>query len=363
MTEEHAAGPPSVLVDSGELHRVSCLVFEALGLSSDHAATVSDALVAAELRGQGSHGISRLLGIYAERLEKGAVNAHPVARIVERRKSVAVVDGDNGPGQVIGRFAMDLAISMAKDTGVGCVAVRHSNHYGSAAFYLQPAADRGAIGFTTTNAPPNVPPWGGRKPFLGTNPLAIAVPAGRHGTILLDMATSVVAKGKMQLMAKEGHDTIPLGWALDSQGRDTRNLQAALEGMVLPLGGPKGYGLGVIVEILSALLSGADYGPHLGNMYRDFDRPQNIGHFFGALDIEAFASLHQFVGRVEQFVDEIRAVPRRPDCDEILMPGDIESRAAERNRTHGIAIDLAVFAEIGQIAEKYGVKSPVAISM
>ena len=350
-------------VSAEELSRATSAILVGAGLSAEHAAQVTEGLVNAELRGQGSHGVSRLLDIYVQRLTSGATNPLPSIRVVARKGGTAVVDGDNGPGQVVGRFAMNLAIELTREHSLGAVAVRQSNHYGAAAFYLGAAVERGVIGLTTTNAPPNMPPWGGKKPYLGTNPLAIAVPAGRYGALLLDMATSVVAKGKIQLMAKEGQTIIPLGWALDAEGNDTQQVEAALKGgMMLPVGGPKGYGLAVMVEILSAMLSGADYGPHLGNMYTDFGRPQNVGHLFGALDVSGFLPLAAFEERIERFVEELRAVPRRDGTAEILMPGEIEARCEARYRREGIPMEAPVLAEIRRIAERYGVPPPQTLA-
>lgn len=348
-------------VRAEELDRVTREVLQRVGLSAEHAATVARALVEAELRCQGSHGVSRLLDIYVDRLRQRATNPSPRIRVVARRGGTAVVDGDNGPGQVVGCHAMGLALDLAAEHGIGTVAVRGSNHYGAAAFYLREALERGCIGWTTTNAPPNMPPWGGRRPVLGTNPLAVAVPGGEGGPILLDMATSVVAKGKIQLMAKEGHTTIPAGWALDAEGRPTQDLAAAAAGMMLPVGGPKGYGLALLVEVFSALLSGADYGPHLGNMYTDFDRGQNVGHAFGALEISAFLPLEAFRARMDEMVAEIKAVPLAPGCDEILLPGEIEARCEARYRAEGIPMDGAVLAEIARIAREWGVEPPATL--
>jgi LDH2 family malate/lactate/ureidoglycolate dehydrogenase len=259
---------------------------------------------------------------------------------------------------------MHLALDLAREHGSGWVAVRQSTHYGAAAFYLQAALDRQAIGWTTTNSPPNMPPWGGRKPYLGTNPLAVAIPGGEQGPIVLDMATSVVAKGKVQLMEKEGKTTTPPGWALDGDGNPTQDVQAILNGgMMLPLGGPKGYGLALMVEVLSAMLSSADFGPHLGNMYRDFDRPQNIGHFFGALDIASFLPPDVFAARIDRLIRELKAVPRAPGCDEILVPGEIERRCEARYRVEGIPLDADVYAEICRIAADRGVAAPEVLSL
>lgn len=350
-------------INAAELTRATTGVLEATDLSPEHAAIVAEGLVQAELRGQGSHGVSRLLAIYVQRLQLGAVNSRPQIHVVHRAGSAAVVDGDNGPGQVVGQYAMRLAVELAEEHGSGWVAVRHSTHYGAAAFYLRAATEQSMIGVTTTNAPPNMPPWGGRKPYLGTNPLAIAIPTGRHGPIELDMATSVVAKGKVQLMAKEGRTTMPSGWALDADGNPTQEVQAVLDGgMMLPVGGPKGYGLALVVEIVSALLSGADFGPHLGNMYRDFDRPQNIGHFFGALDIAAFLPIPDWTARIDRMVDEIKAVPCAPGYEEILVPGEIERRCAERYQAEGIPMAADVYDEITRIAARFGVAPPAAMA-
>ena len=363
MPPAREEGTTGYRVSESELRRASSAVLEAAGLSAAHAATVAQGLVQAELRGQGSHGVSRLLDIYVERLQKRAVNPKPQMRVERQKGSTAVVDGDNGPGQVVGRYAMDVALDLAAAQGSGWVGVHHSTHYGAAAFYLQPATERGCIGVTTTNAPPNMPPWGGRQAYLGTNPLAIAIPTGEYGPIVLDMATSVVAKGKIQLMAKEGRETIPENWALDAKGRPTQAIAAVLEGgMMLPVGGPKGYGLALAVEVLSALLSGADFGPHLGNMYRDFDRPQNIGHFFGALQIEAFLPLETFLNRIDTLVYEMKGIPRMDGIDEILLPGEIERRCEVRYREEGIPIDPDVYDEIARIAAQFDVTPPATKS-
>lgn len=348
-------------ISAQELTRATCEMLMAVGLSQEHADCVAGALVYAELRGQGSHGVSRLLDIYVRRLLLRATNPQPRITIAAEHEGVAVVDGDNGPGPVVGSYCMNLAISKAEVYGIGAVAARNSNHYGAAAYYLQTAVDAGMLAMTTTNAPPNMPPWGGREPFLGTNPLAFGAPAGRHDPILLDMATSVVAKGKIQLMEKEGYTSIPEGWALDDQGRPTTSLVGALSGMMVPIGGHKGYGLTVIVEILSALLSGADYGPHLGSMYMDLDRGQNVGHFFLALSLHALGSKQQVLDRMDALIDEIKATPRQERVEEILLPGEIEFRVQKICLSEGIPVESAVYQELCLLAQSLDVKPPEAM--
>jgi LDH2 family malate/lactate/ureidoglycolate dehydrogenase len=358
--EQMSATRSEYRIAAAELQRFAAAVFEAAGLSPAHAATVASGLTQAELRGQGSHGVSRLLSVYVKRLRAGATNPRPVPTIVTQRGGAALVDGDNGPGQVVGAMAMSLAIELARERGVSCVAVRRSNHYGAAAFYLQQALAAQMIGFTTTNAPPSMPPFGGRVSFLGTNPLALAVPSATQGPVLLDMATSVVAKGKIQLMDKEGQMTIPAGWALDADGNPTCDTKAALGGMMLPVGGHKGYGLALVVEILSAVLAGAAFGPHLGSLYADLDRGQDVGHCFCALDVSAFGSAEAFLERMDALISEIRAVPTQPGVSEILLPGEVESRCAQRYAVDGIPFDAGVYAEICGVAAELGV-APLAV--
>lgn len=354
-----SSASPGYRIAASELRRFTIDILQETGLSPEHAAIVAESLTQAELRGQGSHGVSRLLDIYVKRLRLGATNPRPQPRIVSQRGGTALVDGDNGPGQVAGDYAMSLAVLLAAEHGVSCVAVRNSSHYGAAAFFLQKALAARLIGFTTTNAPPNMPPWGGRKPFLGTNPLALAVPSATQGPVLLDMATSVVAKGKILLMGKEGQKTIPAGWALDAEGNPTTDVQAALGGMMLPVGGHKGYGLALMVEILSAVLGGATFGPHLGALYGDFDRGQDVGHCFGALDVSGFGPVEAFLARMDALIAEVRAVPTQPGVDEILLPGEVESRCQARYAVEGIPFDPAVYDEVNGIAAELGV-SPLA---
>lgn len=349
-------------IAADELRRFTVAVLQATGVSPEHAAIIAESLTQAELRGQGSHGVSRLLDIYVKRLRLGATNPRPQPRIVSQRGGVALVDGDNGPGQVAGDFAMALAVRLAQEHGVSYVAVRNSSHYGAAAFFLQQALRARLIGFTTTNAPANMPPWGGRQPFLGTNPLALAVPSATQGPVILDMATSVVAKGKIFLMGKEGQQTIPPGWALDKDGNPTTDVQAALSGMMLPVGGHKGYGLALMVEILSAVLGGAAFGPHIGALYGDFHRGQNVGHCFGALDVSGLGPVEDFLARMDALITEVRAVPTQPGVSEILLPGEVEARCQARYAVEGIPFDPAVFAEVNGIAAELGARPLAALA-
>jgi LDH2 family malate/lactate/ureidoglycolate dehydrogenase len=337
-----------------ELYRFTVAIFQAAGCSAENAAIVADNLVQGELHGLGSHGVSRLLEPYVKRLQAGGINPNPRPRVVERSGSVAVVDGDNGPGAVVGRYAMELALELAREHRSGWVGVRHSSHFGAAFLYARLALPWGMIGFSATSAVPNVAPYGGREMALGTNPLCMAVPGGVRGPIILDMATTVVSRGKIQLAAIEGKP-IPLGWAVDEHGRPTTDPRAVEKGRLLPLGGYKGYGLALMVEVLCSVLTGAAIGREIGPLFKDPSRPSNTGHFFGALDVGAFMPLEQFKARMDWLIASVKEMPTEEGFEEVLVPGEPEARAAARNRAEGIPLAEDVVTLFQEMASRLGV--------
>jgi len=346
-------------VDYDELFRFTRQVFVACGMSGEHAATLAENLAQGELHGLGSHGVSRLLPVYVRRLRQGGMNPRPCMRVVHRRGTTGLVDGDDGPGAVVGQFAMDLVLEMAREHGSGWVAARNSSHYGAAFIYARRALPEGMIGFATTAAIPMVLPYGGREPALGTNPICVAVPGGERGDIILDMATSVVARGKVQLAVLE-HKDIPEGWAVDRAGNATTSAVEGANGYLLPLGGYKGYGLAIIAEVLSSVLSGAAVAGQIGAMFSNADAPQRMGHFFGALDVTGFMPLDEFRGRVDDLIAYLKSTPRQEGVEEILVPGEPEARKAAEYRVAGIPLAEDVVAAIGVVAEELGVE-PVRV--
>jgi LDH2 family malate/lactate/ureidoglycolate dehydrogenase len=260
------------MFDAGSLRAFCEEVFLSCGMVQEDAAIVADSLVQANLRGVDSHGVARV-GIYAKRLKMGLVNPRPNVGIVRESAGTLLVDGDNGMGQVVGVRAIDLGLDKAGKSGGISVGVRRSNHYGAGAYYVQRAVARDAIAFAYSNAPPTMAPWGGVDPYVGTNPYAYGVPAGEHRPIVLDMATSIVARGKIILAAERG-EPIPEGWAIDAEGNPTTDAQEALAGSVLPFGGPKGYALSLMIDIMAGALTGAGFGPGINSMYDNFDEPQ-----------------------------------------------------------------------------------------
>ncbi|MDR1903693.1 MAG: Ldh family oxidoreductase [Treponema sp.] len=320
------------------------------GMPEDEALIVADCLVDADLCGVESHGVSRMT-IYLKRLEEQVVN--PVCKIEIEREypGSAAINACNSMGMVAGKRIMQICIDKAKQNGSCFITVNHSNHFGMAYYYVKMAAEQNMVGITATNAPPNIAPWGSFQAYMGTNPVAIGVPTGAE-PIILDMAPSVVAMGKVIMAAKLGKP-IPEGWALTAGGQPTTDPQEGMKGTVLPIGGPKGYGIALFVDILCGALSGAQFGPHLGNMWNDFVNPQNVGHIFSCIDISKFLPPEEFKKKADQIRREIKALPRNPGVAEIFMPGEIEWKRAAERREQGIAIPETVYQELKQLGEKY----------
>ncbi len=346
------------LVECSTLRDYCSALFAKVGVPSADARTVAASLVEADLRGVSSHGVTRV-GIYLERLRGGVVNPRPSIRRLREGPGAALLDGDNGLGAVVGGYAMAEAVRRAETCGTAWVCVRNSNHFGTAAWYAMQALQTGCIGIALTSAPPTMPIWGGRSPFFGTNPFAVAVPAGKERSIVVDMATSVTARGKIILAAKKG-EPIPDGLAIDPDGRPTTDARLALAGAVLPFGGHKGSAIALLVEVLSAVLAGASMAPHVGNLYDNPTGVQDIGHGFGAIRIEAFAPLAEFTARMDQLIREARQSPCAHGADRIYMPGEIEFDNAARNAARGLALPDVTVEDLRIWGERLGVAWPFA---
>jgi LDH2 family malate/lactate/ureidoglycolate dehydrogenase len=343
-----------------DLEAFASAVFRSAGLSPDHAAEVAENLIVADLRGIDSHGVTRV-PIYAERLKRGVVNARPRIRVERGAKAAVVVDGDNGPGAVVGLAAMREAIERAQTYGVGLVVARRSNHYGICSHYMLKAVEAGCIGMSASNTAPSMAVFGSREPAVGTNPISFGAPAGSYPPYILDMATSVVARGKIIEKSKRG-EPIPLGWALDRDGHPTTDSVAAAEGVVLPFSGPKGSGLAIMVDILCGVLSGAAFGSLIGNLYNDFENEQNIGHFFLALDVATLRDPQEFARGMEEMIAMLKTRARAPGFDEILMPGEYEARLTADTQVNGIVLPANVIADLTGTGESFGVSLPQPLS-
>jgi LDH2 family malate/lactate/ureidoglycolate dehydrogenase len=296
------------------------------------------------------------LPIYVDRLPAKVTNPRPKVRVVHETTTSLVIDGDNGMGQLVGMRAMELAIKKAKQGLCVFASVRNSNHYGAAAYYAQMACPHDMIGFSFTIGGINhMVPWGGAEAMLGNNPLAIAMPAGREQPIVLDMACSVAARGKIIVAAKEG-TSIPPDWAIGPDGQPTTDAAQALKGFVQPVGGPKGYALTLLIGLLSTMLSGASFGSEVTHMYDDLERPQNVGHLFGVLPVALFERVDRYRSRMDIAAREIRNACRAPGVERIYLPGEREYFFFIERRQNGIPIGLGVFAELNELGSRYGLR-------
>ena len=333
------------------LTAVAAAILTANGLPAEDARYCAECLVEADLRGVSSHGVARL-PVYARRLKEGVLNPAPKLTVTERLPVAAHVDGDNGIGFVVARKAMDIAIEKAAIYGVGLAAASRSNHYGMSSLYVNRALEAGLASFVFTNAAPTMPVWGGRDPFLGTNPLAMGAPGPTP--FVLDMATSVAAKGKVRRALAKG-ETIPEGWALDGEGRPTTDPAAALEGVVLPLGGPKGSGVAVMIDVLAGIMSGAASGDGVVNQNDDFTRGQDVGHFFLAMRPDLFMPADAYADRARDYAERLKAGRKAAGFEEILLPGEPEARRAEQTRRTGLPLSAQDIASIDAAAKDAGV--------
>jgi LDH2 family malate/lactate/ureidoglycolate dehydrogenase len=330
-------------------------LLEAAGVVPSAAATVAEVLVEANLRGVDSHGVLRL-PVYLRRIRAGLLNPAPQPHVAKQDGTVALVDGDRGPGPVAGVFAATVAAEVAESHGVGVVGVFRSSHFGMAAAYAMRIARRGLVALVTSNAEPDVVPYGGARKAIGTNPLAFAAPAPR-GPVVLDMATSHVAMGKV-FLARERGERIPEGWAVDAEGKPVTDPGQAVA--AVPVGGPKGYGLALMVEVLSGVLTGAGITHGIGRMYDEWDRYQDVGHAFVALDPEYTIGRDAFVRRMGTLWDELKAVPPAAGFDEVYLPGELEMRTEAVRRREGIPLAGRVFEEMVTLSRELSVEVPSA---
>ncbi len=341
------------IIERSRLSSFVAAVFVKAGVPEDEAALIAESLTEADLTGVESHGVSRV-PIYLKRIELGIVNAVAKLDIVADLPGALVLDGCNSMGIVTGVRAMDMAIDKAETSGSVFVTVRNSNHFGTAAFFTQRALARGMIGYAGSNAPSTMAPWGGIKPYMGTNPFSIAFPAGKEQPIVMDMATSVVAQGKIILAGKEGKP-IPFGWAISKEGDPTDDPKTALEGTVLPFGGPKGYAVSLMLDVLSGVLSGAAFGPYLCNMWNDFKNPQNVGHYFTVLDVKKFLPLDEFKQKMDTMIRDIKTSPRAKGVEEIFLPGELEYRKREKRLAEGIPLGQKTFSDLAEIGARMNI--------
>ena len=340
-------------------------VFLHFGVPKNDAMQAAEVLASADLRGIDSHGVARLHS-YFDMLGEGRINPKPEIKVVRSTLSTATVDGDNGLGLVVGPQANRIAMDMAEKAGSGWVSVRNTNHYGIAGYYVLKALERDLIGWAMTNSTMLVAPLWGAERMLGTNPIAIAFPGKDEPPIVIDMATSAAAYGKIEIALRRG-EPIPEGWAVDSQGRSTTNPNDMVDGgALLPLGsdrdrgGHKGYGLAIMVDVLCGVLSGANWGPFAPPFALRQEIPKRsvgkgIGHFFGAMRIDGFMDGDSFKRQIDDYIRVFRATKPAPGTNGPLIPGDPEREMEQVRSKKGVPLVLPVVEELRDISRKTGV--------
>lgn len=344
-------------------------VFEKIGCSKEHAALATDVLIKSDLRGIDSHGVARLTG-YVRLWEKGRINANPNIKIVHETATTATVDGDAGLGLVVAPFAMKVAIEKAEKYGSGWVSVKNSNHFGIAAYHTMMAVEKDMIGFAMTNASPLVAPTFANERLLGTNPMCYSFPAGNYPPVIVDMATSAAANGKLEI-AQRMRKSVPDGWIQDAQGNistDPHELKNG--GALLPLGGDrdhgshKGFGLSATVDILSAVLSGANYGPWVPPFVAFMEPSSNpvgegIGHFLGAMRVDGFRPIEEFKSHLDNWIERFSSAKTVSENQKVIIPGQPEMEAEKDRKINGIPLINDVCIDLNEIAEKLGVEKLV----
>lgn len=324
-----------------------------LGLPEADAAVVGRLMAEADLQGSDGHGVIRLPQ-YARRIRAGGINLRPEIKVAQERAAMALLDGDNGMGHLVMQRAAELAMDKARQCGVGWVGARLSNHAGPASLYARMPLARDMIGlyFAVGNAN-HLPPWGGLDMLLSTNPIAVAVPAGEEAPVVLDMATTVAAYGKVKAKAQRG-EQMPVGWMIDRLGQPLTDPKRAEEGFLMPIGGYKGYGLALIVGLLAGTLNGAAMGREVIDFNHDDTSVTNTGQAILAIDLSAFGPVDAFKARVDRVVREMRASERMPGVERIWLPGEQSHEKRARYEREGIPIAPALLAQLNKLAGELG---------
>jgi LDH2 family malate/lactate/ureidoglycolate dehydrogenase len=345
-------------VHVNRLKEVATHILKGLNASDEEAALVAESLVLADMRGTDTHGV-HLLTILSGRVDAGMVQVPTNLTVLKEEDTTAIIDGGNGLGQVAVHRAITMGIQKAKDFGVACVLVRNTNNIGILSFYSLMAARKGMIGIVMSNAAPSMSPWGGTEALLGTNPLSIAFPGGGElPAVALDMSSTVVARGKIR-RAERLKENIPEGWAFDDTGVSTMDASKALKGTLAPIGGPKGYGLALMIDVLAGLLSGSKYGPQVETFHQLLG-PTGVGVFTLVIDIERFMPSLQFNQLIRAYLESIKNSKRAKGISRIYLPGEIEYEKEKASLREGIEISEELAKGLDRLLEK--VKSPVRLS-
>jgi LDH2 family malate/lactate/ureidoglycolate dehydrogenase len=339
-----------IKVNSNKLITFIQNVYKSVGVPAEDANFVADTLVQADLWGHQSHGVLRAPW-YFERLVNKVMSPTPKMEIIRDKAAITVIDGNHSVGQVVAKNAMEIAIEKSKQYGVSSVAIKNSNHFGTLMFFTQMAAKNGCIAFLTSNGGPAMAPWGGaKKKIIGTNPWSISAPAGKHTPIMMDMANTGIARGKIYL-AKQRREKIPLGWALDADGAPTTDPEAAINGIILPMAQHKGYAIATVMDVLAGVLPGGSFLSAVNGPYH-YDKLSGVGHFVTVYDIDAFIDKAEYDDRVNKFINEIKSNPLAKDVAEIFYPGEMEARSSINKTENGLELPEDTWTDLLTLAQR-----------
>ncbi|SFO43126.1 Ldh family oxidoreductase [Sphingomonas sp. OK281] len=334
----------SKVLTEDALRDISVAALRGLGLSADDARQAARVLVLAEMFGLGTHGVGRIIS-YGERLRIDGISARPNIAVETVAPAIVRVDGDNGVGPLVGMHALRAAMKAASETGIGLALARGSNHFGPVSPYCYFAAQEGFASLIGSNATTTIAPWGGREARLGNSPCGFGFPTPGGDPIILDMAVSVAARAKIRNAAAAGQP-IPDTWATDKEGKPTTDANAALNGFLLPIGGHKGYGLALVVDLLAGLLSGAAYLTHVKSWVDNPEQPQDLGHYFLLIDTKRLGSSNWLSSRMNDFAEILHSTPPADAAAPVLLPGEIENRNLKRARQDGIRLNPTLLSEL-----------------
>ncbi|MCU0422559.1 MAG: Ldh family oxidoreductase [Bacteroidia bacterium] len=354
-----------MIIDANRLKKFTANIFMACGINENEALQAADVLIRADLRGIDSHGVARLSG-YVRLIEKNRVNIKPDMKIIHETPATATLDADLGLGLISAQTGMQIAIQKAKQCGTGMVAIQNSNHFGIAAYHAMLALEHDMIGMALTNASPLVAPTHSKQRMLGTNPICYAFPAGKYQPLVVDLATSTAANGKLEIAQRAGK-TVPKGWIIDKDGKDTNDPSALQSGgILLPLGsgdsmaGHKGFGLSAIVDVLSAVLSGANYGPWVPPFVAFLDPIENqpgrgIGHFVAAMRVDAFRKVDEFKNHMDNWIATFKQAARVDENIPVIIPGEPEFEQEKLRSVQGIPLNSKVVEDLQSLSLQLGI--------
>lgn len=340
------------MIQPDKLRNVATEIVKMYGEHEANASLVADCLVKADMRGIFTHGTYLLVTMF-ERIQAGMLNIPTKITMVKESNAVSLIDGGNGLGQLAARRAMEISIEKAQKFGIAVTSVKNTNNISFLGYYAHLASQKGMIGIAASNAAPSMAPWGSSEAFIGTSPFSVSIPAKNKRPMILDMSSSIVARGKIR-KASRNKEKIPLGWAIDSKGNPTSNPEEALKGTLLPIAGPKGSALAIVIDVICGLVTGSKYGPNVKTFHK-LEGPTGVGAICMAMDISYFMDLSDFQSKIDDYINSIKNLKKVRGVSEIFLPGEIEFLKEEKSQKEGIELDFPTVEKLNDLLSKLNI--------